>query len=444
VRELILALIIIIFMGLFLLTPEEIPVFENARMTIGFGFLLVIAYVIGLFFSRFKLPKISGYLVAGMLFGPQALHFFDTQLIDNMTIINQLALTFIALNAGGELRLKELVEQRKTMLWLLSLLIVFILVGMTISTIMLKPLIPFISDVPFRETLTVGALIGTLAIARSPSSIIAIIQECRAKGPFSETVLGVTVIIDFLVILIFAVVVAISDVVLNPSKGIDMFFFAGVGLQVAASAGAGIAIGAGIAYYIDKVRINVPIVLLVLAFLIYNVANFISDLIGQSMNISFHLEPLLIAITAGFYIQNFTKGGPDFIESIEASALPVYVLFFAIAGLVLDIEIMFKMLHVAVIIVIIRMLLALASGYLAGRISGAPAIHSRMFGLGFITQAGVSIGLAQEIIRRFPDWGLPLGTLVISVINFNQLIGPVAFKFAVGKAGEIRKKTPGT
>lgn len=439
-RELVLAAIVIGFMALFLMVPETIPVFENARVTVGFGFLLVTSYIIGMFFSRINLPKISGYLLAGMLFGPQALKFFDQALISDMSIINQLALTFIALNAGGELKLKELKQQRKVLMWLLIMLIALISTVMLGMTFLLKPLIPFLRDVSFKETLAVGMLLGVLGIARSPSSIIAIIQEFRAKGPFSETVLGATVVIDFLVILMFAVVVSFSQTLLNPGQGLDFVFFAAVGLEVIISSLSGVAIGAGVAYYINKVKVNVPIILLVLAFLIYNVSGMISSFITETMQISFHLEPLLAAITAGFYIQNFTKGGPEFIESIERSSLPVYVLFFSIAGLVLDIEVMFNLIHVAVLLFLARATTAVISGRIAGKITNSPEMHSKMFGLGFITQAGVSIGLAQEIIRRFPEWGLPLGTLIISVININQIVGPISFKYALGKVGEIRTK----
>ncbi len=442
-RELVLAIILTALMGLIYLIPEDVAVLENARLTFSFGFLLSAGYITGLIFSRIKLPKISGYLFAGMIFGPHILNIIDTPLINNMTFINQLALTFIALNAGGELRLKELVNQKKQILWLIFLLISFIFAGMLLFTFASVPLFPFLRGAPNKEILIVGALLGTLAIARSPSSIIAIIQECKASGPFTETVLGVTVAIDFLVIMIFAVVVSFSEALLDPLHSISAIFLIGVALQVVVSAIAGIIIGMGVAAYIRKVKMNVPILLLVLSFLIYNISGVISDLITANLNVSFHLEPLLIAITAGFYIQNYTKGGHEFIESIENSSLPVYVLFFAITGLVLDVGILMDLLFTALIIAVVRGSIAMISGYTAGRISGAPVMHSKSYGMGFITQAGVSIGLANEIIRRFPEWGLPLGTLIIAVINFNQVIGPITFKLALGRVGEIHQRSAG-
>lgn len=58
---------------------------------------------------------------------------------------------------------------------------------------------------------------------------------------------------------------------------------------------------------------------------------------------------------------------------------------------------------------------------------------------GFISQAGVALGLAVLIRRTFPDWGGPLQTLVISMIAIHELIGPVLFRWGLDRAGEIEE-----
>ncbi|MCP4725114.1 MAG: hypothetical protein GY863_08765, partial [bacterium] len=379
-KELALLIIVVVLMQFILLAPDDVAVFPDAELTFGFGFLLVSAYIFGLFFSRIKLPKISGYMIAGIVFGPFALDFFSADTISNMSVINQLALTFIALNAGGELHLKEISAQKSRILWLIALLITFIFTGMFTFILVFKPYIPFVKDLPGKETLVVAALIGTISIARSPSSIIAIMQECKAHGPYSEVVLGVTVAIDFIVILIFAIVVSLCEAALSPMQNFDIMFFFGVAVEVVCSVVSGIVLGAGVSYYIKKVKVNLPILLIILAFLIYNISSFISQSITQYLDIRFHLEPLLVAITAGFYIQNFTKEGPRFLGSIERSALPIYVLFFAMAGMVIDMNILKDMVVIGVVIVVVRASMALLSGMTAGKLSRAPRSHGRLYG----------------------------------------------------------------
>ena len=51
-------------------------------------------------------------------------------------------------------------------------------------------------------------------------------------------------------------------------------------------------------------------------------------------------------------------------------------------------------------------------------------------------QAGVSLGLADEVSRLFPRWGPALHGTLVSAIVLNQLLGPPMLKLALRKAGE--------
>ena len=77
--------------------------------------------------------------------------------------------------------------------------------------------------------------------------------------------------------------------------------------------------------------------------------------------------------------------------------------------------------------------------YTSGRLSGDRPLTYRNTWLGFITQAGVSLGLLSEVVRRIPEIGIPIQTILITAITLNQLIGPVAFKYALEKTGETHK-----
>ena len=64
--------------------------------------------------------------------------------------------------------------------------------------------------------------------------------------------------------------------------------------------------------------------------------------------------------------------------------------------------------------------------------------------MGLVSQAGVALGFAIVIGRRFPEWGTQLETLIIAVVGINQLAGPVFLKYALEKAGEIPKSAEET
>ena len=56
--------------------------------------------------------------------------------------------------------------------------------------------------------------------------------------------------------------------------------------------------------------------------------------------------------------------------------------------------------------------------------------------MGYITQAGVGLGLAKEVANEFPLLGNDFATLMVAVIVISQLTGPPFFKFAIRLVGE--------
>ncbi len=83
-----------------------------------------------------------------------------------------------------------------------------------------------------------------------------------------------------------------------------------------------------------------------------------------------------------------------------------------------------------------RIILICLGAYLGGRFGGDSRQFNRLYGLSFLSQAGVSLGLANEVVRRFPDWGPQAATLMIAAISLNQMIGPVTFKYSLTQVRE--------
>jgi hypothetical protein len=57
--------------------------------------------------------------------------------------------------------------------------------------------------------------------------------------------------------------------------------------------------------------------------------------------------------------------------------------------------------------------------------------------LGLVPQAGSALGLAQVARRAFPEWGVSLETLVVAMIGVHEVVGPICFRRALRRAGEI-------
>jgi hypothetical protein len=57
--------------------------------------------------------------------------------------------------------------------------------------------------------------------------------------------------------------------------------------------------------------------------------------------------------------------------------------------------------------------------------------------MGLVSQAGVTLGLTILVASEFEDWGGRVQSLMVALIAMHELIGPVLFRAALARAGEI-------
>ncbi len=414
---------------------------SEVQLTLNFSFLLLSAYLLGELTSRIRLPKLSGYLLAGILVGPDVMAYFSRGSVASLVFIDDLALSYIALSAGLELRTEDLRKQVNVITGLTVSIPLFVFAG-TFSLIYLAgPALGIIPVLPPGQTAILAALMGTLAIARSPSSTVAVIKETKARGPFSETVLGVTVVMDIMVIVLFSIFLSLAEAT-TTTESHDAFAPLWIMLptEILLSFLMGLGLAWFMSFYSRRVKADRTFFLLCISFLVTRLSYEFSQQLETIAALSLHLEPLLICMSAGFFLKNYFHQSTSYEDAIDRSCLPVFVIFFSLAGTRLDIHALLSMWPIALLLTTIR-----ATGVFLGAQSTVWALKIRsvkgyLYGISFLTQAGVSLGLATMIPKRFPGAGDSLFTLLLAVIVINQLIGPIAFKFALGKTGEARTR----
>ena len=437
-------MMILVLMGLFGLWMKGIHI-ESGRQQAGMiifslGFVMLSAYVIAQIVKTIKLPLITGYIFAGILAGPYVTGFLSMEMVDRLSLINDLALSFIALTAGGALKLSSISGQVKSIMLNIALMAVIVLGAVMLLIIHISPYFNFISGFSPVSLFIFAMLIGVICIARSPSSAIAVINECKAKGPFTGMVLAVTIVTDVLIIIIFTMALAAAKILMSGEGAIHITEISGLLVEITVSLLAGALLGWAISAYIDRIRHDFLLFLLFIAFGVARLSLWTSHIMEVQYDISLHLEPLLICMSAGFFVQNFSRSGSYFLESLERMSLPIYALFFSIAGASLNFNSLMLCWPLAVCIVILRMAGIFGGSWLAGTISHDPAVFNRNAWMTYITQAGVSIGLAQIVAKQFPEIGMHLNTVVLAIIAINQIIGPVTFKIALHRVGETGRR----
>ena len=442
IRRLITLSAVGVLVWLLLRMIEISPSSAPAESTFMLGFALLSAALLGEIVEHLRLPRITGYILAGILFGPFAANLLSARVLGPLSALNDMAFAFIGLAAGAELKLATIKGRWKSIVLLIVCTATVVMVGVGGFFFVTASWKSFLGDLPPLQILAVAGMVGVIAAARSPSSAIAIIDETKADGPFTETILGVSVAMDIVVICLFAVATAVAGLAFAPEQGLDLVFALEVTGAIGVSIALGVLLGVIMGLYLKRKGPQVSLVIVGLCFLVYRLSEIAGHYLEQNQGLEIHLEPLLICAAAGFTIQNWSHQGPRLLSAMDWVALPVYVVFFTMAGARLDLGALATSWGLALAIAGFRVVMIMLGTRLATSLAGDPEPFRRYCWLGFVTQAGLSLALISQIENRFPGWGNGLATTLVAVIAINQLIGPAAFKMALEKVGEAQRGSP--
>jgi len=408
---------------------------------LGFVVLALASRQVGEYFKRVKLPLISGFLAAGMLIGPYGLEFISSRAVESLRFVDQVALAFIAFAAGSELRLKELKDRFKSIGWVTAGLVVSTFFLGATTVFLLADLVPFARGMSLSGRVAVSLLAGAILVARSPSSAIAIVKELRAKGPFTHTVLGVTVIMDVVVIVLFGFCSSLADTLLS-GYGFDLYCVFVLLFELALSVAAGLALGQllRLVFCLRVPSVVKNVLVLLIGYGIFLLADVLGPQTHHLLGFEFSIEPLLVCVLGGFWITNFGINSVEFEEVIHEFGPPVYVAFFTLTGASLALDILVDTWHIALALFGVRLFALFVGSLTGGAIAGEPGRNNRISWMAYVTQAGIGLGLAKGVVVVFPEWGAAFATMIISVIVANQIVGPPLFKWVIHIVGESHER----
>lgn len=392
---------------------------------------------IGQFFAQIRLPLITGFMFTGILAGPFVLDIISGESVSALYFASETALAYIALEAGNRLFLKEFRGRFKSIGWITCGLVCSTFTLGSAAVYLLSDFIPFMHEMPPASRFAVSILAGAILVARSPSSVIAIINELRAKGPLTQTALGVTVILDVAVIVLFSINSSIAGIFLT---GLD--FSPGFVVMVLAGLATSLVLGVFLGIVLRLIlSLRIPNIfktclVLFSGFGMFFITPIVSEICHRRFEFELFLEPLLICMIAGFLITNFSRFRPDFMRLLSDAGPPVFVVFFTLTGASLALDILAVAWPAALILFFIRITGIVIGSFVGGSVAGDPRKMNRISWMAFITQAGIGIGLSEQVAVQFPEWGGEFATIIVSVIVLNQIAGPILFKRAIVMAGE--------
>jgi trehalose 6-phosphate synthase len=403
---------------------------EASTTALALGFTLLVASVTGEFLRRFRLPRLSGYLLFGVLIGPYLGNVITQPMAGQLQTINGVATALIAFIAGLTLNFERLGRRITGITRLLATTLGVAMLGLFAVVWVAWPWLPIAPAAAGISKAAMAALFVVIVISFSPTMTAAVISETGARGRLSDLVLAIVVLADLVVLVLFSLAMQLARGAMSQA-GAGVSVLVRLAWEIGGAAAFGCLVGALFALYLRYVAREVTLVLL-------GVCGVLSQ-VGATQR----FEPLVAAVAAGMVIQNVAVPQGDALKgAIQRGALPVLVVFFVSIGASLRLDALTATGYVAVALVAVRLAL-IRLGVTAGlKVSGIDRQTGAYVWTGLISQAGITLGLGSVLAAEFPTWGGQVQILLIALIAIDELVGPPLFRIGLSRSGELDASAP--
>jgi Kef-type K+ transport system membrane component KefB len=399
----------------------------------GVAILIIFGLLGGKLISVIKFPRVTGYILIGILIGPSVLQLLSHEMVEMFTIIRQVAIGFIGYTIGLELRFSKLKKTGK------QVTIITFAQAMTTAILVALAVALYLVITGGDHIWTYALILGAIATATAPGPIVAVVKSYRTKGPVTDVLLPLVALDDAIGIMLFAVMlslgtallsgpVSLLHMVLDPAKEIFFSFFFGalIGFIVTI-----------IAKKFNRESDNF-LMMVIIGFVFAGIG------IGQAV----HASAILLPMTIGIFLTNSIdeKYEHRLTATTDLFSAPILLAFFTIAGAELQLSLLARIGILGVIYLVVRVIGKVSGAYVSAKAMKAPPTVVKYLGFTLIPQAGVAIDMALTTQLRFEttaalepfmEIGAVIMTIVLAATVIYEVFGLIVVKTALGKAGEI-------
>jgi Kef-type K+ transport system membrane component KefB len=397
------------------------------------GTILSAGFVAGELAEFLRLPRVTGYIVCGLLLNPGLFHPMPRNFVEHTDLVTHIALAFITFSVGGTLLASRIKSLGRSILWITvleaegALLLVFLSFVLAFTLFGASP-----NSSMAQSAVAASLLVGCLASPTDPTATLAVIHEYKAKGPVATTIMGVAALDDVFGIVNFSLATAVGQMLLTDRELDFLGSVFGPLVGIIGGVAVGIVFGGLLNLSSRVIKRETEKALIVLIF------GLLALCYGTAEQLSF--DPLLATMTMGCVVVNFNRNQEEIFAILERYTEElVFVLFFTLSGMRLDIALLQGVYGLIALFVVMR-----AAGKLLGAASGAiiggspPTVRKYAF-LGLLPQGGVVIGLTlalqyKEGLSAFANSVL---AVVVGATIIHEIIGPMASRMAFRRSGEI-------
>ncbi|HOP25722.1 MAG TPA: cation:proton antiporter [Candidatus Sabulitectum sp.] len=394
------------------------------------GGAVILSLYAGRLARKTGLPSLVGYMILGVILGSSVLGVLSAEGTRTLSFLTDIALGFVAFTIGSELNLRELKKLGKG--------IIYIILAESFAAFFMVAGAVWI----LTGNLPMALIFGALAPASAPAGTVAVIQEYGAKGKLTSALYAVVGFDDGLAIIIFGFASAAARNILDPaaSSGLMHSVLHPAG-EILFSILAGGFLGVLLTVLGRKLRPLTDVPSLFMGFVA------VAAGIAQWL----HLSLILTCMMLGFVLTNTTPVATvkSMMGQLRTWMPFLFIPFFFLAGAHLDIAALPSLGLIGVVYILARTAGLMGGARLGAVIGRSDDNIKKYLGFGILSQAGVAIGLSMVVLGQFEALGTPeassiavnvITTITATCIIF-EIIGPIGAKYALQKAGEIRRKT---
>ena len=403
---------------------------------------LSVAILAGLLMTRLAkplgLPSVTAYLVAGVLIGPfclgrlgiEGLGFTTMAEVEQLSLISDVALGFIAFSIGNEFRLSQLRQTGKqaTVIGIVQALCATVLVDLALLGFHL--LFPQLLDV--EQAITLGAI----ATATAPAATLMVVRQYKAKGPLTDLLLPIVALDDAVGLVVFAVSFGIAKAMHVGSFDLVSILVNPL-VEIVLSLGLGALMGVILTKLEKLFNSNTNRLNMTIAFVF---------LTASLAKLEFHIGPvtigfssLLVCMMLGTMFCNLCPLSDELMEKADRWTSPLFALFFVLSGAELELDVFADLMIVllGLLYIVARSAGKYLGAYCSARALGCSRSVYHNLGITLLPQAGVALGMCVTA-RELGEAGELICNITLFAILIYELVGPMLTKQALQRAGDIQ------
>ena len=428
--------------------------------------LLGILLILGLIATRvtrlIRLPNVTGYLVVGLLlaivfilmdtFGysnPNYSESLKDTLTNTNKFVSAIALGFIALSIGEEFKLSKIKAygSKMAIITLFQALLAAFLVDIVLIVVCLI----------LHVNLAIAICLGAIATATAPAATLMVIHQYKARGALVDILLPVVAFDDAVGLVVFAISASIGKVIVS-GEGISFINIVLIPLlEIIGSLAVGFVLGFLMHMLMKFFRSRSNHIIVIIAFTLLGVGiiNALNTIKINGENLEF--SNLLTCMMIGAVYVNFGNSttAPTIsrdIDLMERWTGFLFTLFFVLSGASLAVsatsilESSNVATLVAALVIFIAYIITRSVGkyfgaFIGSAITRQEPVIKKYLGLTLLPQAGVAIGMANQISGmeafKVDNIGNIIVTVVLCATLVYELVGPLITKWSLSKAHEI-------